>query len=112
MVGCLLEVSRVYQFRNDAEQHARQSVPHECCGLVVEGVYRKCRNIAVDPCKSFVIHPQDYLDAARTGHIEAVVHSHPEGGGPSDADMNGAKYTEIPWHIFSVPENSWSIIGS
>ena len=102
----------MYQFRNDAEQHARQCVPHECCGLVVEGVYRSCRNIAANPTDAFAIHPQDYLDAVRSGHIEAIVHSHPKGGGPSDFDISAAKYTEIAWHIYSVPDNSWSTIGS
>ena len=102
----------MYQFRSDAERHALHSVPHECCGLVVEGVYRSCRNIAVDPTEAFVIHPQDYLDAVRSGYIDAIVHSHPKGGGASEADLNGAKYTEIPWHIFSVPDKSWSIIGN
>ena len=107
-----MEVFRVFQFRSEAERHARQTAPHECCGLVVEGVYRSCRNIAVDPGNAFVIHPQDYLDAVRSGRIEAIVHSHPKGGGPSEWDINAAKYTEIAWHIFSVPDNSWSIIGS
>ncbi len=98
-------------FRFDAEQHAFESAPSEACGLVVDGQYFRCRNIADDPCLDFVLDSRDYALAALTGTIEAVVHSHPQGGPASDVDLESCKGTKLPWHVFSVPEKQWSTIN-
>lgn len=97
-------------FRSDAERHALRCVPQESCGVVVNGKYWPCRNVADDPCTDFVINPVDYATAALYGNVEAIVHSHPIGGSASQADKSACAGTKLPWHIWSVPEEQWSII--
>jgi proteasome lid subunit RPN8/RPN11 len=100
----------VLDFRLDAERHAARCNPHEACGVVVDGKYWPCRNVADDPCLDFVIDARDYATAALYGSIEAIVHSHPEGGPASKADKRACTGTKVPWHIWSVPGKQWSII--
>ncbi len=97
-------------FRFDAERHAARCGPHEACGVVVDGKYWPCRNVADDPCLDFVIDARDYATAALYGSIEAIVHSHPEGGPASEADKRACTGTKVPWHIWSVPGKQWSTI--
>ncbi len=98
-------------FRLDAERHAAEQAPHEACGVVVDGRYWRCRNIAEDPEQDFVINPRDYAMAALYGKVEAVVHSHPMGGFASEADKLACAGTKVPWHIWSMPEQEWSTIN-
>lgn len=98
-------------FKSDAEKHATRSVPNEACGVVVDGKYWPCRNIADNPCDNFVIEPKDYATAAMFGAVEAIVHSHPKGGSASEADIRACTGTKIPWHIWSVPDKQWSTIN-
>ena len=98
-------------FRLEAEAHAFEQAPREACGVVVNGQYWRCRNVADEPEQDFVIEPRDYAVAAMYGKVEAVVHSHPQGGPASDVDLESCKGTKLPWHIFSVPEKQWSTIN-
>lgn len=98
-------------FRSDAKQHALQQAPKEACGVLVNGQYWRCRNIADDPEQDFVINPSDYAAAALFGTVEAVVHSHPMGGRASEADIKACNGTKVPWHIYSMPEDQWSTIN-
>ena len=107
---CHLEGIQVQDFRSDAEQHAARCAPKEACGVVVDGKYWPCRNIADDPCADFVIKPKDYAVAAMFGSVQAIVHSHPEGGTASEADRRACTGTQVPWHIWSVPDKQWSTI--
>ena len=100
----------MHDFRSDAEQHAARCAPNEACGVVVDGKYWPCRNIADDPCADFVIEPKDYAVAAMFGAVQAIVHSHPEGGTASEADRRACTGTQVPWHIWSVPDKQWSTI--
>ena len=97
-------------FRSEFERHALEETPREACGLLVSGTYRRCRNIADDPEQDFVLHPKDYLLACAAGKIEAVIHSHPMGGGASIQDQKACKHLGLPWYIWSMPENEWSTI--
>ena len=97
-------------FRPDAVRHAEQENPRESAGLVVDGSYFPCRNIAPDPKENFVINPVDYARAMFSGTIEAVVHSHPEGTPVSDHDRNACRQTNLPWSVYSVPDQTWLII--
>ena len=97
-------------FRSDAEQHATISAPNESCGVVVDGRYWPCRNVADDPCADFAIDPRDYVVAAMFGPVEAIVHSHPKGGSASEADKRACTGTGLPWHIWSVPDKRWLTI--
>ena len=98
-------------YRSDAERHALEEAPREACGVVIDGRYWRCRNIADDPEQDFVMNPTDYAKAALSGRVEAVVHSHPMGGPASETDRRSCTGTRIPWHIWSMPENQWSTIN-
>jgi proteasome lid subunit RPN8/RPN11 len=98
-------------FRFDAERHALEQAPKEACGVIVDGKYWRCRNIADNPERDFMMSPADYAMAALFGKIEAVVHSHPMGGPASDADRMACAGTKVPWHIWSMPEKQWSTIN-
>lgn len=108
---CHLVDSQGQGFRPDAEQHAEEQSPKEACGVVVNGRYWRCRNIADDPVRDFVIDPRDYAVAAMYGKIEAIVHSHPMGGPASGADKASCIGTKVPWHIYSMPKKQWLTIG-
>tara|TARA_B100000513_G_scaffold45793_1_gene17315 strand:- start:10896 stop:11219 length:324 start_codon:yes stop_codon:yes gene_type:complete len=96
--------------RLKAEAHAYEEFPKEACGLIVAGAYFPCVNIADEPELDFVLNPVDYLKAMQTGKIEAVVHSHPKGGGPSAFDLKSCKQTKLRWYVFSVPDSTWKVI--
>lgn len=107
---CHLEAFLVPDFRCEFEQQALQQAPHEACGLIVDGRYWRCRNIADDPTLDFALDPRDYAAASMSGRIEAIVHSHPMGGGASKADLRSCAYTRLPWHIWSMPDDQWLTI--
>lgn len=98
-------------FRCDAEAHALEHAPREACGVVVDGKYWRCRNIASDPKESFALNPCDYAAAALFGKVEAIVHSHPQGGPASEADHAACQHTRLPWHIYSMPDRQWLTIN-
>ena len=97
-------------FRLDAIKHAQAEMPREAVGLVVDGVYWPCKNIADFPQQHFVLDPHDYAKAMFAGTIEAIVHSHPEGTPPSEHDRKACKQSKLPWYVYSVPNNLWSTI--
>ena len=102
--------SPLLAFQLDAEKHAMRELPNESCGLVVSGKYFACHNVSKQPEKDFIICPNDYMSAAMSGRLEAVVHSHPTGGPPSEFDIGACTATRLPWYVLSVPEKQWSII--
>jgi proteasome lid subunit RPN8/RPN11 len=97
-------------FKREAVRHAEQEHPKEAAGLVVNGGYFPCRNIAPDPENNFVINPVDYARAMLIGTVEAVVHSHPQGTPVSDHDRKACRQTKLPWYVYSVPDKQWSTI--
>ncbi|QDP66372.1 MAG: putative tail tip assembly protein K [Prokaryotic dsDNA virus sp.] len=101
----------MHGFKSEAEWHANKTLPNECCGLVVNGSYWPCRNIADNPTEAFAINPYDYAMAMNSGNIQAVVHSHPKGGAPSKNDQKACKYTNIPWYIYDVLNQKWFTIN-
>ena len=105
-----LEDSLVQDFKREAVRHAEQQYPKEAAGLVVNGSYFPCRNIADDPENTFVINPVDYARATLTGTIEAVVHSHPQGTPVSEHDRKACRQTKMPWYVYSVPDQQWLTI--
>jgi len=107
---CRLGDSLEQECRLEAEAHAYEELPKESCGLIVSGAYFPCVNIADEPELDFVLNPVDYLKAMQTGQIEAVVHSHPKGGGPSAFDLKSCRQTKLRWYVFSVPDSAWETI--
>ncbi len=53
--------------------HAKKAYPNECCGLIAEGNYYPCENIADNPTDTFIMAKKDWRPA------EVVVHSHTNG---------------------------------
>ncbi len=107
---CRSEVSLEPDCKFEAEKHGLAQAPEEACGLIVNGTYWPCRNIADEPELDFVINPVDYAKAALSGQVEAVIHSHPMGGPASPADIRACRGTGLKWHIYSIPEAEWSTI--
>ena len=99
------------EFKLDAIKHAQAVMPQESVGLVVDGKYWPCGNIADDPKQNFVLNPSDYAQAMLSGTIEAVVHSHPEGTPPSPLDRKACRQTKLTWYVYSVPDDSWSTLN-
>lgn len=69
---------------NDILAHAKAVAPGEACGLVVrtaQGVehYLPVENAAAHPAGQFLLPPEAFIAAQRTGEVVAVVHSHPDG---------------------------------
>ena len=82
-----------------AMAHAEAEFPRESCGLVVAGAYLPCENAAAGQ-DEFRIPPRDYAEAMRTGAIQAVVHSHPDGlDHPTENDMLHQMVSRLPWCI-------------
>jgi proteasome lid subunit RPN8/RPN11 len=81
------------------EEHAAECFPNECCGLIVNGRYRPCRNSATGP-DMLDIHPEDWAAAEDEGPIEAICHSHPNGSNlPSALDLKMMDRSRKPWWI-------------
>jgi desampylase len=96
----------------DVVAHARETTPHECCGLLLghDDVIvdaRRTRNQSNDPSR-FVIDPGDHfrgLREARSRGIDVVgfYHSHPRSPAvPSDTDRREAGYPGYFYLIVSL----------
>jgi proteasome lid subunit RPN8/RPN11 len=91
-------------------QHALAELPREACGLIVRPsgkrmrlVFWPCRNLAPG-VEQFVMDPRDYEEAADSGAVLAVVHSHPHGSStPSEADRAACEASRLPWAIMAMP---------
>lgn len=84
--------------------HALRCYPQECCGLVVDGRYVACTNVADYSQGGFVIDAAQYATAEDQGRIEAIVHSHPDSCAlPSAADLFACEASGVAlWIIVSV----------
>jgi proteasome lid subunit RPN8/RPN11 len=85
-------------FQNIAEL-CLSTLPHEACGVVVDGKAVLCRNTSDKPDVSFVISPEDYLRYRPT----TIFHSHPTGDeGFSDHDLAVAANMELTSYVYIV----------
>lgn len=83
--------------------HAVDEYPRESCGVVVDGQYRRMRNVHPEPTKSFEMDSKEYSEMLLTGKVTGVVHSHPDGPPwPTRSDMVTQARTRIPWAIITV----------
>jgi proteasome lid subunit RPN8/RPN11 len=96
------------------EELAREGYPKEICGYVIrkedgtELVY-PCANLYRKPTEAFLMNPDTYLDAKKLGEIICLYHSHPNSpAAPSDVDRLISEEMELPWLIYSWPDNAWS----
>ncbi len=84
----------------DAEEYARKRYPEEACGLVIDGAFKPCNNIAEDPEENFTIDPAQYVGAARRRAVQGLIHSHTKGQNfPSKQDMAQQMAMAVPWRI-------------
>lgn len=91
---------------NAAKAHARREYPREACGLIVQGAYVACENVAEDPLQDFEISREVFDHYLINGGIDYVVHSHPDGPlCPTLADMEGQVLTGLPWAIIPLDED-------
>ncbi|MPX15586.1 C40 family peptidase, partial [Moraxella catarrhalis] len=80
--------------------HAKSAYPNECCGLIIDGQYYPCDNVAVNPTEHFEIDPKDFARAESMGQIQAIVHSHPDGNAkPSEIDRVQMSIHGLDWVI-------------
>ncbi len=97
-------------------RHAREAVPHECCG-VVGGVGNKAgtiymtRNVAAHPATIYEAAPEDLFAAQRTmrargENLIAIYHSHPQAADavPSATDIKLAFYPRAVYIIIAVKD--------
>ena len=84
--------------------HAKICYPAECCGLIIDGQYYPCDNVAVNPAEHFEIDPIDMFEMQEYhGEIQAIVHSHPNGNAePSEVDKVQMGLHDIDWVIVGL----------
>lgn len=83
--------------------HAWDDYPNECCGVIIDGGYYPCTNIAPDPANTFEIDPAEWVALAELGDIGAIVHSHPNGEPlPSEVDKVQMGLHGIDWVIVGL----------
>lgn len=105
------DVSDIFILSTDAYKAASADAearyPEESCGFIVDGSFVSLKNKAIDKLHSFRVSTADY-DKYK-GRIEAVIHSHPEGGNESEADIHAQFALAIPYVILIF---SGKVVGS
>lgn len=94
--------------------HAKADFPREVCGLITvlkgKEIYVPCKNIA-ESDQDFIMDPIDYANAEDASDIVAIVHSHCNlPAKASQADLVGCENSKMPWHIVSLPSETWETI--
>lgn len=88
------------KLKNAIHAHAKDVFPHECCGLVIDGTYHACANVAADPLNHFEIDAADFVALSQMGNVDAIVHSHPNGTpSPSLVDEVQMRLHGVDWLI-------------
>ncbi|TWV81505.1 C40 family peptidase [Moraxella sp. VT-16-12] len=88
------------QLKSAIITHAKAVYPSECCGLVINGTYHPCNNIAPNPVDTFEIDPVQFIELSALGDIQAIVHSHPNGNAePSEVDKVQMGLHGVDWLI-------------
>lgn len=85
--------------------------PREACGVLYiekgKEKYMPCKNIATAQI-NFILDPMDYAKAESRGSVVAIVHSHfNQSAKPSQGDLKACEASGLPWHIVSVPSETW-----
>jgi proteasome lid subunit RPN8/RPN11 len=99
---------------NQIISHARETAPHECCGLVAGAgdtattIY-PTRNLATNPLVTYEAAPEDLFAAQRRmrergEHLIAIYHSHPRSVDPepSATDVRLAYYPSAVYLIVGL----------
>lgn len=95
------------QLKSTIITHTKAEYPKECCGLIIDGIYHPCINIAPNPMDNFEIDPQEFVKLSEFGEIWAIVHSHPNGNAePSEVDKAQMGLHGVDWVICSYGVHS------
>jgi proteasome lid subunit RPN8/RPN11 len=115
-VKAMIELSE--EQKHTIQQHALaeyEAGQLECCGFVLSsGQILAAQNTAslrdLDPATHFVLDPLTTRQASREGYA-AIYHSHTNGNGNfSESDGAQCKKTNVPWILYDVQHNSWTLI--
>jgi proteasome lid subunit RPN8/RPN11 len=60
----------------DFNEHAKETFPNECCGIISEDKYIPCANTADNKRWNFRINPVQLAKYYRDNNLQAIVHSH------------------------------------
>ncbi len=95
------------------KNYSKASKLAEVCGFIGYNnglVFKPAHNHNREPQKFFSISPLDYLSFKRTNELLAVFHSHLNGDcEASDFDKVSAKNVCLPFVIYSITEDKFSI---
>jgi len=108
MVATATKYDRVWETQNPFPKamnailrHAEKEYPKESCGVIIDGVYVRCKNMSETPEINFEIDKLFY--AKNEKKIQGIVHSHPEGpDAPTKEDMASQIRTNKPWCIVTA----------
>jgi len=90
-----------------AKQWAADFPTVEVCGLVRDGAFVPCENVAAHPEREFEIPTAELAEAYGAGDLQGVIHSHPGGPWwPSKADTASQIEMDVPWAILVPGEGS------
>jgi proteasome lid subunit RPN8/RPN11 len=101
----------------DVIAHARDTVPAECCGLLIgrpDDILAaiRARNLATNPSR-YEIDPRDHIAAQRqarasTLQVVGFYHSHPHSAPePSETDLAEATYSDAVYLIVGREHDDW-----
>ena len=98
-----------------AWNHARRVWPEESCGLLIRGwggtvAYQPHRNLAGKPRTEFRLNTRRLQKALDRGQVLAVVHSHPDGSGPSETDRRAQKAMAVPWIVLPLSRDGDALL--
>ena len=82
----------------DIWTHVLQMFPMECCGIILHDSYMPCKNIALDPYKTFKIDKHIMVHSYNNG-MQAIIHSHIDCPYLSKEDMDRSEDVDIPWGV-------------
>lgn len=94
------------------KSHVIKCYPQEACGVIINGAYYNCNNVADEPLNNFRISSIELAGLqAQYGRVEAILHSHPFNTKsknkwprewPSTNDMNQWMKGIVPWGIVAT----------
>jgi proteasome lid subunit RPN8/RPN11 len=95
----------------EMQAYAREVLPSEACGIVVNNKFVPCANVHSSPLTNFAIDAKDYAKAEKTGSIQAIFHSHTDFLSDfTRHDVRGCKQSNLPWLLYAAGANLWAYI--
>ncbi|TVT78619.1 C40 family peptidase [Acinetobacter colistiniresistens] len=97
------------KLKKEIHLHAAEMYPRECCGVIVNNEYIRCRNISAEQ-DQFEIDPVDLAASEDQGLIQAYVHSHPDASAKaSELDLIQIELHDKPWVICAYPDIEFQV---